>query len=1272
MVTLADFDDDVAKETDDVLTEVAAGVSIPVNMATRKAIGLSDFDAPIEEVTIVEDSNSFQGERAVPLDNRIRFKADEEYETETKNIEEARELYKDVDIDELSIKRKEIEGSAWDNNWTQVKFRETGENPFAVNEEKFSSEFEPLRIKTLEGIRKNTQKTIDNINSNLNSPNGIISSATNALLNTDMNLNAINAVITGVMYAPITGAAVDLANWPEDLRKMHGHWAAGRKWSAVGVVAASTAITALHGIGAGAILGKGAKALSNQGGKEAIERFAKADALANINRVEKIQAAKVVADENDDLRKLMQVEYAESLDPSLVKIVNGVKEVDYDAVRVAGRAKAEEIFTLQNKRAEDFLAKIPLESGKEVDSFIVIKKSDNGVDSRTVFEGPNAKETADKFAKNSGGEVILGQPTTFGVSSDIRAAYNVNEESIFLGMVDEAEELVSPLLKPEALNAMVAIASDLNKSGLGKFDPNKTVIDNLFDLTAEGKLGMEGADGLPELLGKYGLTFDDYVLAISGSASEAGRILQKMSMIRKAGPSTAATNRAKVQANMEGTLKRLENMRRGVLTSLFKTAVRNFTTVFIKSPFDGLETVVTDILKATSDDGVMKGVTTAFTSDTWKKGFGQWKYMFRKGGEANELTQYLLKNPGLGKKYDDLLGTVSELRRRTGNDTGKILPILERKVDQLTVFNRWQDHFVRKAVFAAEIQRLHLREYGTELFTVLDAGGVDDLIQGVGKYTHKGKKSFADLTNEAIKTSMQRTFAANPQLDIFDDIAKTWTRYGLTIFEEFPRFMLSSLEFMAEASGGGLILPAVRKTIGYQNRSMKAAGQAADSWKIREKGILGSLIETGGDRRQISRGAIGFAGVMTLSSLYTDGPKSNEDYKIINLPSGGSMDTSPMFPIRQELFLARWLTELKQGTAAQWFEAKEFIEVFTGSQFKTGKSNPFLDGVADILAGISGKEEDVFGAFKQGELIGRIFGDKLSTVIMPYTYITDAQRILGYRDSRLVDVKEDPNKGSGFWGGVESSLIRAKNQKGLNAPSSDEARPDRVSPYNASSERFAPILDMGFGWRVIDRDDEWSEVWKARGFKGWEVGKRTSLPSVKRNNSLQMNLLLEFQTDRIKKLETKFRNEYTSMPREAQMELAKTSTFGSLLNLKIGSEPAVERYIDTKLKPIMQDTITQVQSLVYEDPKQTADIIRLQDGYVRMYTSDQKKAARLEYKRKNKGEEPNYLDINSVLKLFDYADASKMSLNYSSTPEAKEIGRYKYMNAISKIRRDRR
>ena len=96
----------------------------------------------------------------------------------------------------------------------------------------------------------------------------------------------------------------------------------------------------------------------------------------------------------------------------------------------------------------------------------------------------------------------------------------VDEDAILFG---QGETLTESILKPEKFDAIVAAASELKKKNPKAFDNNKTIIDNLFDLTVNKEL--IGGDELIDLLNKYDLSFEDYVLTVVGSGSTAGQVL---------------------------------------------------------------------------------------------------------------------------------------------------------------------------------------------------------------------------------------------------------------------------------------------------------------------------------------------------------------------------------------------------------------------------------------------------------------------------------------------------------------------------------------------------------------------------------------------------------------------------------------------------------------------------------------------------------------------------------------------------------------------------
>ena len=198
----------------------------------------------------------------------------------------------------------------------------------------------------------------------------------------------------------------------------------------------------------------------------------------NINRAKtataeeiaaKTTKAEQVAAENVDLKNELILGFEDATGKTISREVDGVRVVDDDLARQAGRETAEEI---------DF------------------------------------KDTRSQTAKALG-------------ISDVEA----DDAAKLAGVGDT---ITAPILKPEKLDGLVAAAADLKGKYPTAFDNDKTVIDNLLDLTINKEL--IAGDELIDTLNKYNVSFEDYILTVVGSGSEAGKVLNKLSQIKRARP----------------------------------------------------------------------------------------------------------------------------------------------------------------------------------------------------------------------------------------------------------------------------------------------------------------------------------------------------------------------------------------------------------------------------------------------------------------------------------------------------------------------------------------------------------------------------------------------------------------------------------------------------------------------------------------------------------------------------------------------------------------
>jgi len=166
----------------------------------------------------------------------------------------------------------------------------------------------------------------------------------------------------------------------------------------------------------------------------------------------------------------------------------------------------------------------------------------------------------------------------------------------------------SPILNPDKFNSIVALAANLQKKFPELFPKEKTVlidgqpvkkkmtvIDNLLEVAVNKNID---ATELIDDLDKVGMSFEDFVLTVVGSGSQAGKILQKLSMVKRARSTDEIIGLQDKNATMKQQfsfyrgIRRFENARRGGLVSQLTTASRNLSSFFIKAPLETFGNVI--------------------------------------------------------------------------------------------------------------------------------------------------------------------------------------------------------------------------------------------------------------------------------------------------------------------------------------------------------------------------------------------------------------------------------------------------------------------------------------------------------------------------------------------------------------------------------------------------------------------------------------------------------------------------------------------------------
>jgi len=727
------------------------------------------------------------------------------------------------------------------------------------------------------------------------------------------------------------------------------------------------------------------------------------------------------------------------------------------------------------------------------------KTVSNVVDGHKVLDGELARragvETAEEVAEANKGTV----------REFLRGDSSQTEAALLAGMGDE---ITQPLLKPEKLDALVATVADLKAKYPDAFDNNKTVIDNLFELTVNKEL--IAGDELIDMLNKYNINFEDYILTVVGSGSEAGKVLQKLSQIKRMRPANemiamqeAATKEA--AGSIRKTVMRIENIRRGGLVSQLATAARNLQSGAIRAPLEGFGNVMDNALYMLDEKGYAAAGKELVSMSNWKDSFRHMKYMF--GPETRldvkDYVDFLMEQPELAGQADLLFNNINEIQKLTGRGKGGAvdgtLMMLEDAVDVLNTPNRWQEHLIRRGAFLGELERLTKREYGIDLIDTINKGQIRDLLNDASTVRPKDARSFVEIMEEATNKALDITYAKQPEVPVFRSTSQFIVRNGLTVVLPFPRFMFNSMELMGQYAGGASI-PLAKKVA-----------------SIVRKGEVPKM--TMKDRQRISRNIQGIA-VAGAAYQYRTSEEAPSDYKELKTADDTVMDVTPQYPMRQFMYIGEAMKRLVDGTYDDWYArigSKDFYETFIGTNIREGVGQSIIQDIADLAEGA-----DLNTGERAGRSVGRAIGNYLATWAVPFAQIIEAERATGMRGLEYKDTASDPTLD-----GMEAFMNEVSRPfRRFESAEAEAARPSREFLFAEEKSRVAPIFRVIGGINLATIDDEYGEYISSFGFSDYELGSKSKIPSVRNFENTVVRDALPAIVESAEQLEDEFRKQY--------------------------------------------------------------------------------------------------------------------------------------------------
>ncbi len=388
-----------------------------------------------------------------------------------------------------------------------------------------------------------------------------------------------------------------------------------------------------------------------------------------------------------------------------------------------------------------------------------------------------------------------------------------------------------------------------------------------------------------------------------GATSEAARKLAKLSDIMRrleqASETGVITNDEQIFLS---TLKRIDNIRRGLLVTQVATSARNAISqsarVGVEALVDGLEAGIRQSrgLANPHDPGVW-GAMEANLSKLLKP------------GQNREVAARILK--AFPKQQERLFGSyLSDIEIRTAGKIGgavdTVLGGAEKGVEVLNTLNRGQEFIFRRAGFLTKLEQR------------LKAKGVTTSLDQIDPKTISERDIKA-----AVEHAMELTFARRPEegsaaAALVNAVNKL---PGATLALPFPRFLVNSMRFLYEHNPTGFL-----KLLSASERAKIAAG----------------------DTRVLSKAVVGSTMLLTAYQIRGSEYAGEKWYEI--KVGDKTIDTRPFNPFAAYLFVADVLHKANKGELDK-LTAKDVVMGLLSTNLRAGAGLFMLDNVLEAFRG---------------------------------------------------------------------------------------------------------------------------------------------------------------------------------------------------------------------------------------------------------------------------------------------------------------------------------
>lgn len=608
----------------------------------------------------------------------------------------------------------------------------------------------------------------------------------------------------------------------------------------------------------------------------------------------------------------------------------------------------------------------------------------------------------------------------------------------------------TPALPIETVKKVTSAAEKFFKEENIILDPKKPISLQIQELWQSGQYD------IPTIIKRIAednkITYEEFTRVIYPSVRASAQELNAYSQLsKKYKEMLDPTNSFDTGTGALSYVKRLDNIRRALLTSRLSTAIRNYTSQSARVGLDvvqsGLDLALQQIIrpfvkdKAKFDRGAVSPLSNL---QGLINNFTQWNPKIHK--EIKTLTNKIFES--FPKEKDRLfLNYASDVKNYAGAAGKKgILNKVEGAVDLAGIFNKTQEYITRRAVFLSrldEVVKANGKFYKNKTLEQLVKDGELNLLR---------PSDIAVAVNKSLETTFAKEFAPNSFFGRIIGVINN-APFLLTNIIPFPRFLMNAIKFQYDYSPFGIL-----SMLSKNARAEVARGNTS----VLSKATLGT-------------GLI-LAGYALRNQSYA-GEKWYE-FKI----GDRTIDTRVYNPFAGYLFLGDVIKRYQEGTLRD-LDVKGIASVLFGIRGTTGVY--VLDSLIDYFTDPKLNKDTIVSG------INKLLGETLAGYLTPFQNFTDVYAQF-FPEAR--SVKE--TGGSEFTGAF-TRRFPGSNLPTLTSPTSYVVDANGV-PRAAPIYKEDPLLTQVTGVPFLPKKNPAEKELDRLGFQPTDIFRSTKIPELDR------------------------------------------------------------------------------------------------------------------------------------------------------------------------------